>query len=259
MAGTQGERGRSGEAQFTEATRAGSAAAHAQRDGFVDQEEAVKGGTAHGALGVAAQGVARRASRGVHAMTRPVLKTAFTSQSSPNNRTAGTQRAGWHTQPAGHSHLLLTNFLAHWLHRLRWPQGMHTAGTSTGGRMWGLRNLGSSPKGQGNDQMASKFAECQGGFAQRKGQACNNPHHSRALRCTATHATQRAPVDPSTATEQSACQRRHSRALRSASKHTTHSSSSSSTSAPPPREAALALALMLGSDCSEKAVGQHVA
>ena len=36
------------------------AACHAQRDGLVDQEEAVKRGTAHRALGVAAQ---RRRSR----------------------------------------------------------------------------------------------------------------------------------------------------------------------------------------------------
>lgn len=36
------------------------AARHAQRDGLVDQEEAVKRGTAHRALGVAAQ---RRRSR----------------------------------------------------------------------------------------------------------------------------------------------------------------------------------------------------
>lgn len=44
--------------------------------------------------------------------------------------------------------------------------------------------------------------------------------------------------------------RHHSHALRSAAMHTTHSSSSSSRSAPP-REAALALALMLGSDCGD--------
>lgn len=86
------ERGRSGEAEFTEATRAASAAAHAQRDGFVYQEEAVQGGTAHGALFVTAQRVGRRASRGV-CMRRRYLPSsqALTSQSldSPNNRTAG--------------------------------------------------------------------------------------------------------------------------------------------------------------------------